>query len=129
MQLVLSPQLQETLAVRGQLSDTAAEGTVRLRVGTVEDGRGPIWAEFKATFHRPLPPNGRITGAFLHRELRGQDYHWMLRLTITSEQDVPEPKNPGTRLATSVGENSTTETCGSLCLRAPSANSGTERGL
>ena len=46
------------------LENDHAKSTFRLRVGTVENSRQPIWADFPAKLHRPLP---KITNHVGHR--------------------------------------------------------------
>lgn len=59
---------------------------LRLRIGSNED-RLPIWAEFPAKLHRPLPDGARIKRAMVSRRKEGPRECWTCELTI----DVPEP--------------------------------------
>lgn len=78
----------EELAVQGRSGGLRSRGTVRLRIGS--DGRAPIWTEFQASFHRPLPARGVIKWAYLHRRRIGTHDKWSLRLTIDDHAD-PRP--------------------------------------
>jgi ribosomal protein S27E len=63
----------------------AARVCAWLRIGTVSDGRAPIFAEFPVTFHRPLPKDAVIKWAYVVRTRVGYRFEWRLQLTIESE--------------------------------------------
>lgn len=58
--------------------------TVRIRVGTVEGSRSPIFAEFPFRFHRPLPADGIIKWAWIHKSLKGRWVDWKLQISVES---------------------------------------------
>lgn len=62
----------------------AARVRAWLRIGTVPDGRAPVFAEFPVTFHRPLPNDAVIKWAYVVRKLVGYHLEWRLQLTIES---------------------------------------------
>lgn len=62
----------------------------RFRIGTEEDRRTPIFAEFTTFVHRPLPSTGVIKTAKLVRRNIGSQNHWELQLTVDdSHESVP----------------------------------------
>lgn len=71
---------------RSKRSKKRQHKILRLRVGSV--GRDPIWAEWRAILHRPIPPTATIVWAKVVRErLAGKD-RWSLHLTVK----LPAPR-------------------------------------
>jgi hypothetical protein len=59
---------------------------VRVRIGS--EGRRPVWAEWPLVYHRPLPPNGRVLWAQVHRRRVASREVWDLCVTV--EESTPE---------------------------------------
>lgn len=101
-------QIQGGIGVADLATDTRIQaempergkGKFRLRVGTVEGSREPVWAEFPAKFHRPLPSDAVIKWAVVTRQpghlRRPWTYHLCLTLqTNQYEQVLPTTKQEG----------------------------------
>lgn len=58
---------------------------MRIRVGTVEGGKGPIWATFPIVYHRPLPEGARIKGAWVQRRQVGAHWRWEFQVVLDLE--------------------------------------------
>jgi predicted RNA-binding Zn-ribbon protein involved in translation (DUF1610 family) len=54
------------------------------KIRIASNGRAPVWAEIEVFIHRPLPPDSRITWAWLQRVRRGRDYTYSLQITVES---------------------------------------------
>lgn len=54
---------------------------LHLRVGS-DERRGPIWASWPMTMHRPLPPGCQIKRATVHRRRIGPRDEWYVTLTL-----------------------------------------------
>jgi len=82
-----------TTDTRIQIHQDGRNGTCRLRVGTVENTRDPLWAEFPIRMHRPLPKDAQIMWSVVTRVpghlLRPWIYH--LCLTIRTSQVAERP--------------------------------------
>lgn len=94
---------QEELSVKGWSRGLRARGSVKMRIDS--DGRAPVWTECPVVWHRPLPTNGVIKWAYLHRRIRGAKTEWQLRLAVefeSTEQQSPSAGvcavHPGHRL-------------------------------
>lgn len=79
---------EEELETNGSSRYSRAVGRVQMRIGS-DESRGPIWAEIPVTFHRPLPRNGIIRWAYLHRRRCATKDQWQLRLTIDDPNAEP----------------------------------------
>jgi phage FluMu protein Com len=95
---IAMPELHEGLT-RGQWR-RASRTVVKMRVGS-DAGRGPIWAEFPAVIHRPLPDDARIMSAVITRRRLGVFRRWCYELCITCESSkfdraLPGPSQEGT---------------------------------
>ena len=55
---------------------------VRIRVGTAEGGRDPIWAEFPFRLHRPLPADGIVKWAWISKSTKGRWVDWSLQVVV-----------------------------------------------
>jgi len=92
--LRIALQNEERLAQKGDDSGLEARATIHMRIGT--SGRDPVWAEFHATINRPLPRNGVIKWAYLHRERISYDHDkWRLRLAVEYSEDEGQPSRTG----------------------------------
>lgn len=58
---------------------------VRLRIGTTEDGRRPIFCDTLMTLHRPLPP-GQIQWVYLIRRRHGFHDAWQLQFVVARDE-------------------------------------------
>jgi hypothetical protein len=74
--------------VRGERR-RAARTTCRIRVGSM--GRAPLWCELPVTMHRPLPANGRIKWAHVHRSRVGRKHRYKLLVVVSFEEHEPTP--------------------------------------
>jgi hypothetical protein len=72
----------------------------KIRIGS--DGRAPLWLEFSALLHRPLPESGTIKLAWLLARKQGGRIRWSLQLTIESEA-FERPARRGHKTAVAVG--------------------------
>lgn len=102
----IGTQLMGGLSVSKVTNDTRvqllpsdrAKGLFRLRVGTVEGSRQPIWAEFPVKMHRPLPRDAKITWAVVSRRPGHLTLPWIYHLCLTvqtsivGEQETPVAK-------------------------------------
>lgn len=69
---------------------------LRLRVGTDQKTRKPIWAEWPMTMHRPLPEGSVITQAQVHLRRIGPREIWTAEITVRLPDDwKPEPCGKG----------------------------------
>lgn len=95
LRIVQSPELQERLATKGKARFSAAHGVMQIRYNSDEKSK-PLWAEVPVVWHRPLPPNGKIKWAFLHRNKVGDQFRWSVRIVV-EEPDVAtaDHANPG----------------------------------
>lgn len=59
---------------------------VRLRIGTEDEGRDPIWGEWPVILHRPIPPEARIMWAQVVLRRTAGRAEWSLHLTL----DLPD---------------------------------------
>jgi hypothetical protein len=66
---------------------------VRVRIGS--DGRAPIWAEFQAVLHRPLPKDAKIGWAWVRVVRNGPHLRWGLQLALESESFRRDPPVKG----------------------------------
>jgi hypothetical protein len=73
------PQKSGVMIARGKAGRT----TFRLRVGTVEGKREPIWAEFPMMYHRALPSDGVVTWAVVTRRPGHLGRPWIYHLCLT----------------------------------------------
>ena len=76
------PELHDGLT-RGEWR-RASRTAVKMRIGSTEKGK-PIWAEFPAVIHRPLPDDARIMGAVITRRRLGVFRRWAYDLCISCE--------------------------------------------
>ena len=53
---------------------------LHLRVGS--DKRAPVWATFPMRMHRPIPPRGRVTWAYVSVRKDGPRERWTCELTV-----------------------------------------------
>ena len=67
---------------------------VRLRVGTTPKGNAPIWAEWPFRLHRPLPADGVVKWAWVHKSLKGRWVNWELQVVVESESLRRAPRAP-----------------------------------
>lgn len=72
-----------------------AYSTVRIRVGTVEQGRAPLWAEFPVLIHRKLP-EGVVKSAWIHVERVGTMTRYRLQLMIEAVAFAKRERGKGT---------------------------------
>jgi phage FluMu protein Com len=75
---------------------------VKIRMGS-DESRKPIWAEFPAIIHRPLPDDARIMGATITRRRLGIYRRWCYELCISCESskfDATEPSKTQQGVAT-----------------------------
>ena len=77
----------------------ASRTVVKMRVGS-DENRKPIWAEFPAVVHRPLPDDARIMGAVITRRRLGVFRRWTYDLCISCESSkfdraLPCPNQEG----------------------------------
>jgi len=72
----------------------AARTVVKMRVGS-DEKRKPIWAEFPATIHRPLPDDARIMSAVITRRRLGVFRRWEYSLCISCESNKFDRVLPG----------------------------------
>lgn len=63
---------------------------VKIRIGS-NANRTPVWATFPVILHRPLPPDGRIMGAWVQRKRVGNHECWELCLSLEA---YPKPRQP-----------------------------------
>lgn len=61
----------------------------RLRIGTDEDGRSPIWADIPVVIHRPLPADAVVKWAWLRRTKLATAWRWELQVVIESMTFAP----------------------------------------
>lgn len=54
---------------------------VRIRVGS-DEKKEPVWAEFPFRMHRPLPADGVIKWAWIHRTFKGRWVNWDLQIVV-----------------------------------------------
>lgn len=95
LQIVQSPELQERLATKGKARFKTAHGIMRIRYDSDENAK-PLWAEVPVVWHRPLPHNGNIKWAFLHRDKVGDAFRWSVRIVVEEPELVASPhSNPG----------------------------------
>jgi hypothetical protein len=76
---------------------SAGHTTLRLRVGTVEGKRDPVWAEFPMMMHRALPSDGVLTWAVVTRRPGHLYRPWTYHLCLTVETSQHQRTVPGTR--------------------------------
>lgn len=72
-------------------------GIFRLRVGTVEGKREPVWAEFPVKFHRALPSDAVVKWAVVTRTPGHLYCPWKYHLCLTVETSEHARTVPGTR--------------------------------
>lgn len=60
--------------------------TLRLRVGS-EDDRSPVWAEFPAKIHRPIPEGSTVKRAMVQLRREGPREIWTLDLVVDEPAD------------------------------------------
>jgi hypothetical protein len=68
--------------------------TLRLRVGTVEGGRDPIWAEWPMIVHRPLPPGAVVKRVTVMMRKHGPREEWVALLTVQTAPPVAKVDGP-----------------------------------
>jgi hypothetical protein len=66
---------------------------VKIRMGS-DEARKPIWAEFPAVIHRPLPDDARIMGATITRRRLGVYRRWCYELCISCESNKFDNTEP-----------------------------------
>lgn len=67
--------------------------TVRIRVGSTENG-APIWAAFPFRMHRPMPTDGVIKWAWIHRTFKGRWTNWDLQIVIEAPSFLVPKRAP-----------------------------------
>jgi len=72
----------------------ASRTVVKMRVGS-DENRRPIWAEFPAVIHRPLPEDARIMSAVITRRRLGVFRRWEYSLCISCESNKFDRTLPG----------------------------------
>lgn len=65
---------------------------LRLRVGTLDTGREPMWAEWPMLMHRPLPATAVIKWAVVSLRKIGPRECWTVQITATVPDAVPTAK-------------------------------------
>ncbi len=65
-----------------------ARTVVRLRIGS-DEKRRPIWADFPAIIHRPLPADCNIKEVRVMKRRIGVRYKWTLLVTIARSKEAP----------------------------------------
>jgi hypothetical protein len=85
---------------------------VRVRVGSA--GRDPIWAALPFRLHRPLPADGRVKWAWIHRTFKGRWVNWDLQIVLEAGSfAVPErPAHDGGVVAIDLGWRARQSTAG-----------------
>ncbi len=71
---------------------------VRIRVGTADDKRSPIFAEFPFRYHRDLPKDAKIKWAWIVKSMKGRWVNWDLQIVIEAEslrRDARPPSDGG----------------------------------
>jgi hypothetical protein len=71
---------------------------VKIRVGTAEDKRSPIFAEFPFRMHRPLPADGVVKWAWISKSIKGRWVDWSLQVVVEAASlhwQVRQPSNGG----------------------------------
>ena len=81
--------LPTTGSKRGRLMTS-----VQIRVGSTEAGK-PIWASFPFRMHRPLPADGTIKWAWIHRTFKGRWVNWDLQIVVESPSFEVAPRSLG----------------------------------
>jgi hypothetical protein len=89
---IAMPELHDGLT-RGEWR-RASRTTAKMRIGSDEKHR-PIWAEFPAVIHRPLPDDARIMGAVITRRRLGVFRRWSYELCISCESNKFDRALPG----------------------------------
>ena len=91
--------LPTTGSKRGRLMTT-----VQIRVGSTDAGK-PIWATFPFRMHRPLPADGTIKWAWIHRTFKGRWVNWDLQIVVESPsfEVTPRPLGQGGVVAIDLG--------------------------
>lgn len=72
----------------------------KLRIGTVVDGRDPIWAALHVLMHRPLP-DGQIKGAWAQRHMVGGRWKWEFVVSIDLGERLA-PVHPRSELSCAI---------------------------
>lgn len=65
-----------------------ARTVVRLRIGS-DENRKPIWADFPAIIHRPLPVDSKIKEVRVIKRHVGAKFRWTLLVTIARPKTAP----------------------------------------
>ena len=78
---------------------------VRVRVGTADDGRSPVWAEFPFRYHRDLPKDAKIKWAWIVKSMKGRWVNWDLQIVLEAEsfQRGVRPPSDGGIVAIDIG--------------------------
>jgi hypothetical protein len=86
--LHLQIHMRPTGSKRGS---TMAE--VKIRLGsTGPGGRTPVWVTFPFRLHRPLPADGVIKWAWIHRSFKGRWVNWDLQIVVEAPSFLREPR-------------------------------------
>lgn len=90
----MSPGLSpDTVLSSNTLFYIEGEGKIRqanFRIGS-DANRRPLFARFNIVYHRPLPEDCTVKGAYLERRAFANKYKYKLRLVI----DIPDPQPKG----------------------------------
>lgn len=62
-------------------------GEFWMRVGS--NGRDPVWCVIPFVYHRPIPEDGQIKWAYLHRRRCGTNWRWTLSLVVARKAGWP----------------------------------------
>jgi Putative transposase DNA-binding domain len=91
--------LPTTGSKRGRLMTS-----VQIRVGSTDAGK-PVWASFPFRMHRPLPADGTIKWAWIHRTFKGRWVNWDLQIVVESPsfEVAPRPLSQGGVVAIDLG--------------------------
>lgn len=60
----------------------ATRSMVRVRLGSIEGAKKPLFATFPIILHRPIPPNSRFKRASISRKIFASKVEWTIEITI-----------------------------------------------
>ena len=89
----LQIHMEKSDSKRGQTMARA-----KIRVGTAENGRSPIFAEFPFRMHRPLPADGVVKWAWISKSTKGRWVDWSLQIVVEAaslHRPVRQPSDGG----------------------------------
>jgi len=78
---------------------------VKIRIGSGDSRRSPLFAEFPFRMHRPLPADGLVKWAWISKSTKGRWVNWSLQIVVEAEslRRVVRPPSDGGVVAFDIG--------------------------